>query len=165
MNLVIRFLIWCARWAPPRVIEGRNGESAYLTRYFIFRRSPLTEGMDRHALKVPRWGLYLHCFHRGDVDGACHDHPWDWAISFVLKNGYSEERRVGDKVIRRDIRPYRFNFLRGDTFHRVDLVRGEAWTLFLVGPIVKSWGFWDRDTGIVTPWRVFLGCESEEENY
>ena len=162
MNWAIRFLIWCARKTPPRVIAGRDGAGPYLTRYFIFRRGPLSEGMDRHALKVPRWGLYLHCFHRSDDAGALHNHPWAWAFSWVLKNGYSEERRVGDIVVRHDVR--RFNFLRANSFHRVDLDHGDAWTLFLVGPIVQSWGFWDRDTGVFTPWRVFLNCPEEEEN-
>ena len=43
-----------------------------------------------------------------------------------------------------------------DTFHRVDLLEDDAWSLFLVGPKTKSWGFWDRVTGQYTEWREFL---------
>jgi len=208
----LRLLRRMATASPPRVITGRGGDARpYLTRYFIFRHSVQTEGMEgvdsarpyewrsgniescgrcdgagrymaQHGWDdnydavdcevcgghgvvskyvetkaKPRWGLYLHCFHRSDDDGALHNHPWRWAVSLVLKGGYSEERRVGDMVVRRRVEPWTINFLTHDTFHRVDLVRGDAWTLFLVGPVVQSWGFWDRDTKKYTPWREFLG--------
>jgi hypothetical protein len=88
-----------------------------------------------------------------------HRHPWRWAISLVLKGGYSEERRSGDSVVRRRVRPWRLNRLTDRDFHRVDLTDGDAWTLFLVGPITQSWGFWDRDTKRFTPWKEFLGVD------
>lgn len=166
MNLLIRFLLWCARKTPPRVITV--ADLPYLTRYFIFRRSALTEGMETKVTKPPRWGLYLHRFHRGDQDRELHNHPWRWALSFVLKGGYSEERResngVGDvRVVRREVRPWSFNYLTHNDFHRVDLDNGEAWTLFLVGPLVQDWGFWDRSTGSYFPWKKFLGIPETPE--
>lgn len=169
-DLLIRFFLWLARKTPPRVITGRKA-GPYLTRYFLHRHGPATEGMDHHEGKTPRFGLYLHHFHRSDDAGALHSHPWKWAVSLVLKGGYSEERRrwLGKGpggpfstswVERRRVRPWSFNILRGSDFHRVDLNNGEAWTLFLVGPVVSSWGFWDRVTRAYTPWRKFLGIES-----
>lgn len=147
----------------------------YLTRYFLTKRSRETQGMEEGPPKRPRWGLYLHRFSRSDHDAALHSHPWRWAVSLVLKNGYEEERRTGRfaelngrygptgkiyEVIRRDVRPWTLNFLRGEDFHRVDLMWGEAWTLFLVGPLHdRSWGFWDRETGRYTGWKKFLGVE------
>jgi hypothetical protein len=40
----------------------------------------------------------------------------------------------------------------------VDLIDEErgSWSLILMGPVVTSWGFWDRDTGRETPWRDFI---------
>jgi hypothetical protein len=128
--------------------------------------------MDRHVGKPPSWGLYLHRFHRSDDEAELHNHPWRWAVSLVLQGGYSEERVVGESysegktlplVMRRQVRPGSLNFLRGDDFHRVDLTDGDAWTLFLVGPVVQSWGFLDRMTGIFTPWRQFLGIPEPTE--
>lgn len=177
VDLLIRFLIWCSRHTPPRVITGvgEDKDTPYLTRYFLFRRrGPTTEGME-HDGPPPKWGLYLHHFHRGDLDRELHNHPWAWAYSLVLKNGYSEERRGAahgnrfyprcafpgccDKVTRRIVRPWTLNRISANDFHRVDLPFGEAWTLFLVGPVVQSWGFWDRNTRVFTPWKKFLGIE------
>ena len=87
---------------------------------------------------------------------------WKWALSLVLVGGYIEERRnrfVPWMVVRRVLRPWSFNFLRPRDFHRVDLIDGEAWTLFLVGPKVTHWFFWDRETGREIPWREFLASK------
>lgn len=162
-NLLIRFFLWLARSRPARTIMTRDGKGKYLTRHFLTEGAAATEGMDRHDDNVPRWGLYLHHFHASDDGAELHNHPWKWAVSLVLKGGYSEERCYGCKayyVLRRAVKPWRLNFLRGDTFHRVDLRPGQdAWTLFLVGPITQSWGFWDRNTWKFTPWKTFLGVK------
>lgn len=166
-DLLIRFLLWISRKTPPRVITGRGNDTPYLTRYFLTTSGPLTEGMD-HEGPAPKWGLYLHRFHRSDDGTELHSHPWRWAYSLVLKGGYSEERRFVSKrygelvfhdVFRREVRPWTLNKLTHRDFHRVDLTNGDAWTLFLVGPVVKSWGFWDRKTKKYTPWKEFLGVE------
>jgi hypothetical protein len=159
VTLIICCLLYLARRSPPRVIRGRDGKTPYLTRYFLTKGSSKTEGMDRHASDAPLWGLYLHCFHRSDDAGELHSHPWRWAVSLVLRGGYSEERRVGNSVERRLVRPWSFNLLTRRDFHRVDLLDGEAWTLFLVGPTCQSWGFWNRETLKYTPWKKFLGVE------
>jgi hypothetical protein len=90
------------------------------------------------------------------VDRELHAHPWSWALSFIIAGGYSEERREFDKVTRREVPPLSFNFIRQSDFHRVDLIENDCWTLFLIGPKTKSWGFWDRETRVYTPWREFL---------
>lgn len=170
-DLIIRLCLWYARavvGVAPRVITGRGNDTPYLTRYFLTRVGPLTEGMD-HAGPAPKWGLYLHRFHRGDDGAELHSHPWRWAVSFILKGGYIEERRFiartedppdyAVEVFSHMVRPWSLNVLTHRDFHRVDLFDGDAWSLFLVGPIFKSWGFWDRVTKIYTPWKKFLGVE------
>lgn len=156
MNLIVKGLLWLARNHTPRVIEGRNSDDPYLTRYYLSRHGPATEGMDRRDPKAPKWGLYLHHFHRSDDEQELHNHPWEWAVSFILSAGYSEERLVDGQVIRREVRPGSLNVLKANTFHRVDLTHGDAWTLFLVGPITQSWGFLDRYTKQFTNWKEFL---------
>ncbi len=143
----------CASFAaklPLRVISGESG--AYLSRYTL--------------CDLPGAGhIFLHYFHRSDEDATLHNHPWSGA-SLILAGGYREERRytsdreghVGEHLIStRTYLPGSVNTLAPDTFHRVDLLdpRG-CWTLFAVGERVQSWGFWDRVSGVTTPWREAL---------
>lgn len=154
----------------PRVIYDRDGVSPYLSRWYLIREKPSddealkgqsssdynADGTPNAAVKARPFDLYLHRFHRSDDDAALHNHPWEWAVSFVLSGGYTEERREGDKVIRRIVRPFSFNFIRGEDFHRVDLVDHDAWSLFLVGRKVDTWYFWDRDRKARMQWRKFI---------
>lgn len=156
---LVRLLLFFCRKVPPAVYTGRNTETPYLERYFFTKKSPYSQGVD-DVKDPPKWGLYLHHFCRGDDDPQLHNHPWAWALSLVLSGGYAEERAgPGDKVTWRAVLPGSFNFLTHNDFHRVDLLDTEhgAWTLFLVGPIIQSWGFWDRVTKVYTPWKRFLG--------
>ena len=150
---------------PPRVIYDREGGTPYLSRWYLIGKmrsgDPELPGnlVDETSSIWERLpvNLFLHKFHRSDDDGALHSHPWSWSLSFVLVAGYSEERRVIDKVVRRFVRPFTFNFLRNSTYHRVDLIDGrEAWTLVLVGPRVSTWYFWDREKKARCDWRSFI---------
>lgn len=127
----------------------------YLTRYFVF-------GADR------RFGnIFIHHFHRSDMDvgaggyGLLHSHPWPWSFSIVLTAGYSEERRMPDGTVKRKlVKPWTINFLTKKDFHRVDLVNGEAWTIFFTGPRSKNldWYFWDRMTNETIFWKNIVGA-------
>ncbi len=141
-ELLARF----ATGLPCRTIHGEEGP--YLSRYTL---TELAGG----------GFVYLHFFHRGDVDRELHSHPWS-GRSVILAGGYVEERREGEegayRVVSRTYRPGETSGLAADTFHRVDLLepaRG-CWTLFTTGPKAASWGFWDRDSGVFTPWREAL---------
>ncbi len=131
---------------PVQRISGHDG-STYLERYTLLNLGPT------------RGRVYLHRFLRGDEDRELHNHPW-YALSLILVAGYLEERRrwtpEGDRVDVRRYRPGRFNVLAPHTFHRVELDRGPCWTLIATGPVVQSWGFWDRGTGRYLPWREFV---------
>jgi len=115
-------LMWITSFLPARVISD-NGQP-YLERYYVG-----TLGGTR---------IYLHRFVGSDPDRGVHDHPWAWAASIILAGWYLEETRRG-------ILPVRwFNFLLGDSFHRIIKPDGmqDVWTLFFhrAGD-VKSWGF------------------------
>lgn len=151
----------------PRIIWNRGGTVRYLSRFYLFGSPRMPDGSQpfdshgnpREGVEWPAGGtgVYIHRFHRGDDDLALHNHPWKWAVSIVLAGGYREELRTADdRVVTRVVRPGDVNVIRHETFHRVDLIENDAWTLFIAGPKVASWGFWDRNTRIFWPWREFL---------
>jgi hypothetical protein len=130
---------------PCRIIDGEHGEP-YLERYYL-------GGLD--WIGLTGWHAYIHHFVDSDPDRGLHDHPWRHAVSLVLTGGYDELRfadgsssaepmdTAGQQpILRRRIRPWRINRLRGNDYHRILLRDGRpAWTLFLHGPRVKGWGF------------------------
>jgi hypothetical protein len=161
------------RLPPPRVIGSRDGESPYLSRYYLVGRelsdvNPFLDERTRRVLFAAKHhGVYLHHFHRGDDERELHSHPFRWSCALILAGGYVEERRmtlpaelaaVGKPYLveARTLRPGMINLLRHDTFHRVELLEKDAWTLFVTGPKIASWSFWDRDTGKETSWVEFI---------
>lgn len=159
--LSIRLPLW--------TIVGSDG-SAYIRRWTV---ATLSDGSV----------VYLHQIVRSDEDLALHSHPWA-GTSWLLDGEYSEERRTSLivppgrlipnvtapvwQVSRKTYVAGEIVTLRADTYHRLDLHRGPVWTLFVVGPKAPpaprpaleaegdSWFFWDRNSGIYTPWRMFL---------
>lgn len=132
---------------PYRVIPRPNGEP-YLVRYYLIGGLPDNENTNR------RFKVFLHRFLSGDEEEELHNHPWERSVSLILSGGYKEERRFGDFVESRTIKPGMLNFINADDFHRVDLLEDEAWTLFFAGKLTgRSWGFWDRKTKEFIPWR------------
>jgi len=122
---------------PCRIIS--DGGRPYLERYYIGT--------------VFGTRIYLHRFVASDPDRGLHDHPWRWAFSLILCGWYYEENRYGMRKVRW------FNWLTGDSFHRVilfgpssgDLLDYETptqvWTLFFHrAERAKPWGFL-RDKG------------------
>lgn len=160
-------LHWLTAHLPaPRVIYDRAGVSPYLSRWYLIGRPKSLDGGDafdetgqprrRVVWSASRLGVYLHKFHRGDDDRELHSHPWQWALSLILSGGYVEERRDGDSVVTRVLKPGQWNVLRSGDYHRVDLLDDESWSLFVVGPKFASWSFWNRMTGETIPWREFI---------
>lgn len=154
-----------ARLPPPRVFYDRKGERPYFSRYYLAGRIKTDDGDERdpapqrrRGVLIPtrNHGLYLHHFHRGDDEYELHSHPWRWAVSVVLAGGYSEERLGrGGRIAWRTLGPGSINVLRANTFHRVELIEEDAWTLILTGPKRDTWGFWNRDTYLFVNHREF----------
>jgi hypothetical protein len=144
-------LVTLAAQLPLRVIYGELGP--YLSRYTL---AELPSG--EH--------VYLHRFHRSDADRDLHSHPWA-GRSLILRGGYREERRVGltSCILARNYTQGDINILEPDTFHRVDLLESECWSLFTTSAKVESWAFWNRDTGVTTPWREALLKRGLEVDY
>lgn len=106
----------------PDFVIGEPGD-LYLRRWWVIPRNK-------------RFNVYLHHFLRSDDDRALHDHPW-WNVSILLTGRYLEVM-PGLSRVRYPFRPV----CRGATAaHRVVLLHGPVWTLFITGPKVREWGF------------------------
>jgi hypothetical protein len=95
-------------------------------------------------VKCPLFGLCVHKLCRSDYDRALHDHPWAF-LSIVLRNGYDEvhDQTYENTVTRVSHRPGALLFRPARWRHRVVIRDGRpAWTLVLMGPRVRRWGFW-----------------------
>lgn len=146
----------------PRVIFDRDGKSPYLSRFYLLGRKPKLDSFGNPIHEEDTgggesWKVFLHKFHRGDEDADPHNHPWAWSVSLVLAGGYLEWR-LEDGVMRpRVLLPGNVNFIRANDYHRVELLKESgAWTLFVAGPKLQSWGFFDLNLGVHVPWRQYI---------
>jgi hypothetical protein len=147
---MFRFIGWLMRvLRRERHNISRKGPPDYLTRWTLWG----ARFADR-----PRHNVYLHCFHRGDAESYCHDHPWPF-WSLILWGGYWEWTREWDEEaamycqVRRWKWPGMLLRRPADWQHRVELPPGRrCWTLVWCGPKVRSWGFW-CPAGNWIPWR------------
>lgn len=98
-------------------------------------------------------GIFLHRFVSSD-DMELHCHPWIWSWAFILAGGYAEYRALGEinfeaktAVLDKSteklevFKKGQMNLITANTFHRVELLTLEVWTLFVHGPRVQDWGF------------------------
>jgi hypothetical protein len=135
MKRLICFLVWRLVRAyaatRPCVTIYLNG-APYLTRWFLTCRP------ESGKTGTPGW--YLHHIHVSDVDRRPHNHPWEWARSWILRGWYLEER--GLSAFRVAWHTGDRNTLHGDSVHRIAAVsRGGVWTLFHSGPKHgRGWG-------------------------
>jgi hypothetical protein len=116
----------CSKRDPDFVIGGH--ERPYLRRWFVIPRN--------------RWmNIYIHHFLRSDDDRALHDHPWV-NCSILLRGTYVEHRIADGGVHHRTLLRAGDIVLRwAKDAHRIEIDAGDAWTLFITGPVVRSWGF------------------------
>lgn len=125
---------------PDFIVGGRA--NPYLLRWFVIPRNPL-------------FNIYLHKFLRSDDDRALHDHPWA-NCSLILKGNYVEQTADGATLLSDGAIRCR---LSGKFAHRIELVNGPCWTLFITGPRYRNWGFNCTDAlGYKrwVPWQEFV---------
>lgn len=163
-NLIHKALWKITEKYPERTRVIQVDGSNYLRRFYLTPRR-LDEYGEETGKKLP-FGLYLHYFYRGDEDRELHNHPWEKSLSFILLSGYYEERKTEEGEVKlRNIRPFTFNYITKNHFHRVIKKQNKPhiWTLFLTGKRAQDWGFWDRDTKKYTPHGEFV--EKSEQGY
>ncbi len=177
-----------ARCGNPRKMYGTS-EGPYLSRFYLKGKPKTEDGIDafdadgnlRAGVAWPkrRWAAFLHHFHRSDEDTELHSHPWKWAVCIILVGGYREQSVLPDfdleeetgptDILRWNIAtrwrtffPFSVNVLTEKTFHRVELLEEDAWSLVIVGPKAKSWGFLDVESRKYQPWRDFIRSKGLE---
>lgn len=99
--------------------------------------------LQRTMLDLRLFSIRLHHFRSSDDDRALHDHPW-WFFTLILKGGYTDVSDTGDTVMKRG----HLYFRKAHHRHTVQVNPGGVWTLCLMGPKSRTWGFWvDRKDG------------------
>lgn len=132
----------------PDFAVGPRGDP-YMLRWFV---TPRGDG----------GGIYLHHFLHDDEDRAFHDHPWD-SVSLMLSGVIEELRpdaepviyRAGHVIIRKAPYPHRLKVIE------------RGFTLFVMGPRIREWGFlcpdgwrhWTRFVNQSAPGEMSAGCD------
>lgn len=161
---------------PDFIIGGAH--DPYINRWYLLPMVPLSLRLGAIAAGIwlhHPWILvilfngYLHNIVRSDDDRALHDHPWA-NLSILLSGWYQEVapdweamapgdrvtptsptithiREAGDIVFRKASDP-----------HRLEILDEEAWSLFLIGPNTRSWGFLCPDSWRY--WKEFVGADT-----
>lgn len=116
-----------------------------------------------------RWHLWarggvqiaLHKWLRSDSDRALHDHKSD-NISILLSGRYREQFNHAWEAPRSKMRwpliPY---FRRAETPHRIQLVNGPVWTIWIRFAPRRDWGFYCPKGW--THWKDFLGIDDYKQ--
>ena len=151
------------RWIQPKpsrysqggwwtILLDRESNEPYLVRYYLLS----TRWLERWFPKLS-YHLVLHNTLKSDVDGL-HDHPWNWA-SRILSGGYWENTPEG-RFWRCRTEGWRSR--KGEDFHRLELddrISDETWSLFLMGPRYKEWGFINKH-GKWVQWKEYIDNRS-----
>lgn len=139
-------IISLGRKRPPDVVIG-EAQSPYMHRWWLIPRNRF-------------FNIYLHHFLRSDDDRALHDHPW-WNLSILLDGRYVEHTiAAGGVNVRTERRAGEVKLRGARAAHRIELVDGPCWTLFITGPRIREWGFhcpqgWRH-------WRIFTSGPNGE---
>jgi len=143
MNLTNHLISLSSR--PPDFIVG-NPDKPYLLRWHLIPRNPFIN-------------IYLHCFKDSDQNREMHDHPW-CALSVILKGMYGDHTENGFTILKAGDWQFRLNAFKA---HRIELIDGECWSLFMTGPRFRNWGFICRnDIGQKrwVPWEKY--CDARD---
>jgi hypothetical protein len=130
---------------PPDFVIG-GYDNPYLRRWWLIPRNRFVN-------------VYLHHFIRSDDDRALHDHPWI-NCSLLLSGTYIEHTIEAGGIHRRTKRVAGdLKFRRARAAHRIE-IDAPCWTLFITGPVIRSWGFHCPEAGWVH-WRKFVDERDE----
>lgn len=145
-----RFAAWRRRqaWWPTKMITERHSSEPYLERISL--------------IKIPGlFQLAIHHFWKSDDDGGLHDHPWLFWGSLILEGGY-DEHLPGGKIAKRA--PGALRLRHAWTQHRIVIPEdgSEVWTIFMMGPKIRAWGFIPDTTRIWMHWRPYLEMRAAE---
>lgn len=126
------------------------------TRWALLRRVDIPDLLDETQTYLTRWrviqcpwgGVFLHAIRLPDRDRHLHDHPWGF-VGLILRGGYTERVAEGGGQVRRRWRRGSIHRLRATDAHAIETLHdAPVWTLLLVGPRHRDWGYW-TETGWV----------------
>lgn len=138
-------LIAIAQRDPDLHIMSPDGQQVYMYRYWLFNK---ITNFKRKYWFIP-FSLRIHHIVMPDLDRHLHDHPFN-ARTWILKGGYDEVRAsVPLDLYSGDRAMFEYTRLVGDSttlgfeqYHKITKLHGgEAWTLFMFGRYLGSWGF------------------------
>lgn len=131
----------------------------YMERDWLFNPFETVNGQPVHNDRT-KPSIRIHHILRADLARHPHSHPWT-ARTIILKGWYEEKRmrfwdedsgefaydkytrKTGDTAV-----------IKADDYHHIsDISEGGAWTMFVMGPYEKSWGF--CVDGEHVPWREY----------
>lgn len=130
------------KWFRREEIDGDGACPTYLYRWTLLRLGRFL-------------AVYLHHFVGNDWSRDMHDHPKRF-ITIGLKGRYREETPAGSPFTGTKLHDYRAPWIR--TFpaeHRHRILARDCWTLVIVGPKEREWGFWHQ--GRFIPWFAYVG--------
>lgn len=138
-RLVLVLARWCLRRG--RYVDYVHQGRFYLRRYAVCGwltgdMRPIDAERWHSAGMLPSWrvwwarvrarlpNLYLHQMINPDLDTCLHDHPWPWAVSWIMLGGYTEHRAPASLFTKGMITEHErkapaLNVLRGTDFHRI----------------------------------------------
>ena len=92
----------------------------------------------RWELLKTRWfSIYIHGIYAADEDKHLHNHPWDYT-SITLKGKFIEETQTGFNLMK----PFKMVTRDGKDYHKIKELKSKSvYTLFIVSPIKRLWGY------------------------
>lgn len=127
-----------------KLAGGRSPRWAFMERFEIPNLDdPSQTYLSRiRIVQTPWFALYLHRMDGPDSRPTLHDHPWNF-LSVVLRGGYIERRLdPHTMLVDENHRVRRINRVRTHDAHAIKtLLRVPTWTLMLVGPRCRTWGY------------------------
>lgn len=151
-------IIW--RMVPPKrqpdFLIGPDPQDPYMRRWWIIPRNKF-------------FNIYLHHMRHDDDDRAPHDHPW-WSLSLCLQGHIQEMEYIlgtsPQEFKQNDIYKGGWKWRGTEFAHFLKLPDGDAWTLFITGPNVRTWGFhcpkgwleWKKFVDPTDPGKPGRGC-------
>jgi hypothetical protein len=171
-KVALALVAWCDRNNRVyKITGGLNGNEVYLVRYIVFKSKYCC--------------LYIHRFMKSDADDP-HDHPWNF-FTYVISGGYVEkfydkeqsqlstEKQnfsafwTSQYVIRN---PGSLRYRKSTDIHQVivdktrtmDELADAPFTVCLMGPRKRNWGFWPLSFLGATfiDWRSYLNISPDD---
>lgn len=113
-------------------------------------------------LKIGRLHIRLHKLTSEDRSTLFHNHPFHY-ISFILKGGYTERVRDGDREYTKSHSRGSLIFRNRKVFHRIEELKGDTITLFIAygkytwnaintNPDISTDGIFQREIHGKTVW-------------